>query len=170
MNNIVVRLFIRFVCYLLLQVLVLNNVNLTGLMSPYFYPLFILVLPLRIPQWVALLLAAAMGYFVGIFTGSAGLHMGALLILTMLRPMLINLFFSNISEDDNTELTIKKFGAFNFILYVFLLLFIHHFFFFIVQIWSFQLLGFVLLKIILSSLVSNSLILLSEYLFWNKKG
>jgi len=87
-----------------------------------------------------------------------------------LRPLLINLFFSNISEDDNTELTIKKFGAFNFILYVFLLLFIHHFFFFIVQIWSFQLLGFVLLKIVLSSLVSTSLILLSEYLFWNKKG
>ncbi len=170
MNNLIVRLVLRFIGYLLLQVLVLNNVELNGLMNPYFYPLFILVLPLRTPQWLTLCLAFAMGYLVGIFTGTAGLHAAALVFIAFIRPTIIAVLFPGVNDEDNSELNLGKFGPVNFIMYVLLMVFIHHFIFFSVQVWSFSLFFYTLLKILISSIISSLLILLAEYLFWNKKG
>lgn len=164
-----IKLFFRFCIILLFQVLVLNNVHLSGLLNPYFYPIFILSLPLMMPQWICLLLAFAMGFSVGVFTNSSGLHAMSLLIITALRPLAIVLIFPQIKKDDTDEINIYRAGPLNFILYLLILLYIHHFVYFIVEVWSFSLFYLTILKIFLSTLMSAVLILMSEYFFIKKK-
>ena len=170
MSNIYLRLFIRFVFYLLFQVLVLDNIELSGLMNPYFYPLFILLLPLNFPQWANLLLAFAMGYSVGSFSNNAGLHAFASVFIAFIRPFIISTIFPQNDTDDLEELSIDKTGVLNFILYAFVLIFIHHFIFFILEVWSFTKFYFTFIKIFFSAIISTLLIILSEYLFWRKRS
>ena len=168
MSNIYSRLILRFVGYLFFQVLVLNNIQLSGLMNPYYYPLFVLLLPLRMPQWVCLLLAFLMGYSVGIFSNSSGLHAFATVAMVFFRPFIISIIFPRTETDDVEELSIGQTGIFNFILYAFVLVLIHHFLFFTIEVWSFTKFYFTFIKIILSTMMSTLLILLGEYLFLRK--
>jgi rod shape-determining protein MreD len=150
------------------QVLVLNRIELSGLMNPYYYPLFVLLLPLNFPNSICLILAFAMGSSVGWFSNSMGLHSMALVIMAFVRPYIIQIIFPQASSDEMEDLSISRVGVFNFVLYTFVLLFIHHFVFFIAEVWSFSRFWLTLTKIILSTGLSTVLIILGEYLFWRK--
>ena len=64
---------IRFVVLVLIQVVVLNNVQLSGYINPFLYVLFIVLLPLEVPRWLSLLLAFVLGLAVDIFTDTVGM-------------------------------------------------------------------------------------------------
>ena len=168
MSNQYIRLIIRFIGCLLFQVLVLNNIQLTGLMNPYYYPLFVLLLPLQMPQWACLLLSFVMGYSVGIFSNSSGLHAFSTVAMAFARPFVITALFPKTETEDVEELSIGKTGLFNFILYAFVLVFIHHLVFFVAEVWSFTQFYLTSIKIVLSSLMSTLLIIVGEYLFLRK--
>ena len=51
MTVVFVRNIIRFVFLVLLQVLILNNIQFSGYINPYFYIYFILLLPFDTPRW-----------------------------------------------------------------------------------------------------------------------
>ena len=59
---------IRFALFVAAQVLVFNHINLGGFVNPYVYIIFVLMLPLDIPCWLALLSSFMMGLSVDIFT------------------------------------------------------------------------------------------------------
>ena len=73
MIRLVVRNIIRFLVLLLAQVLVFENVNLGGNVNPYFYVLFVLLMPFETPKWTVLLTAFALGFSVDIFTHTMGI-------------------------------------------------------------------------------------------------
>ena len=117
-----------------------------------------------------MLLAFAMGYSVGSFTNTAGLHAFASVFIAFIRPVVIRNIFPQSEISDAQELSINQTGVLNFILYAFVLIFIHHFIFFIVEVWSFTKFYFTVIKIIFSSVLSTFLIILGEYLFTRKKA
>ncbi|MEY4875872.1 MAG: hypothetical protein RL708_1021 [Bacteroidota bacterium] len=170
MNNIYFKLVFRFVFYLLFQVLVLNNIELNGLMNPYYYPLFILLLPISFPNWLALLFAFAMGIAVGSFSNSIGLHSFALVLMTFVRTYVIQIIFPQAKAEEMEEFSIGNIGAFTFTLYTFILIFIHHFVFFSAEVMSFSRFYLTISKIFLSAILSTLLIILGEYLFWRKES
>ena len=47
MLNEIIRLLLRFMVLALLQIIVLNNIQLSGFINPYLYLLFILMLPVK---------------------------------------------------------------------------------------------------------------------------
>ena len=49
----------RFVFLVALQVIVLNHIQWSGYVNPYIYILFILMLPVEIPNWLLLVLSFA---------------------------------------------------------------------------------------------------------------
>ena len=57
-----------FVFLVLLQVLVLNNIQLSGYINPYFYVLFILLLPFETANWLLLILAFALGISIDVLS------------------------------------------------------------------------------------------------------
>jgi rod shape-determining protein MreD len=59
---------------ILTQVLILNQLQVSGYLNPYFYVLFILLLPVSTPQYLVLLLAFLTGFTIDFFTDTPGLH------------------------------------------------------------------------------------------------
>ena len=96
MNNIWVNHIIRFLLYILLQVLVLKEINLVGTNHNYvfiiIYPVAILTLPIKIPQFFIILIAFAIGFIVDLFYMSPGVHAGACLWMVLCRPLVLRLF------------------------------------------------------------------------------
>ena len=77
MIRIYIRNILRFFTVILLQVLLLDNVQLGGYLSPYFYVIFIILLPFESPKWLLLCLAFLLGLSVDLFNGTPGMHAAA---------------------------------------------------------------------------------------------
>jgi rod shape-determining protein MreD len=56
----------------LFQVFILNNIQLSGFVNPYFYVLFILLLPFEIPGWLLLSLGFVLGLTIDVFSNTPG--------------------------------------------------------------------------------------------------
>ncbi len=164
MNGLVFRLSFRFIAVLLFQILVLNNIQLTGLMNPYFYPLFVILLPLEVPMWASLIIGFFTGLCVGSFTNAAGLHAFATVLIVALRPIVLSALLPKASLEGVDEPTIRNIGPATFITLTVILVFVHHFTFFILEVMSFTLFYFTIIKVLTSTIVSSVIIILSQYL------
>ena len=82
---------IRFVVLVLIQVLILNNLLLPGVFNPYIYPLFLLLLPIRMPIWLLLLVGFVAGLTIDLFSNTMGMHAAASVLLCFMRPQVLKL-------------------------------------------------------------------------------
>ena len=88
---IVVQNIISFILLVLVQVLALNNIQFLGYINPYIYILFILSLPVRLPQWITLLLGFVLGLTIDTFSNTMGTHAFATVLIAFLRNGIIKL-------------------------------------------------------------------------------
>ena len=84
---------IMFFVLVLVQVLILNNIQFSGLVNPYIYILFILLLPFTIPGYFLLGISFILGISIDIFGNTPGIHAGATVLLGFLRPGIAQLSF-----------------------------------------------------------------------------
>jgi len=158
-----------FVGLLLFQVLVLNQVELHGFISPYIYPLFILLLPFKTPKAVLLLLGFLMGLGVDMFTNTPGLHASATVLLAYLRPAIINLNIPPGGYEIIDKPHIGSMGSTWFLVYAGMAIFVHHAAYFFLEIYSLTYFFSTLLKVICSGLLSLLLMVIVEYLFYARR-
>jgi rod shape-determining protein MreD len=170
MVRLIVNNTFRFVFLILLQVLVLNNMQFSGLINPYLYILFILLLPFEIPGWVLLILGFITGLSVDVFTDTLGLHTSATVILTFLRPYILRIIAPRDGYDSGTSPTINIFGLSWFLRYSIFLIFVHHFVLFYLEVFGFHDFFQTLLRVILSSIFTILLVLLSQIFMYKKKS
>ena len=162
---------IRFVVLVLLQVLVVNHIRLGGYVHPYIYLIFIMLLPINIPNWQLLLFGFGLGLSVDLFTGTLGLHAGATTLMAFCRPRIIKLISGTLKFENIYEPNLNQLDGMWFFRYVFCMVFVHHFWLFLIESFSFRLIGQVLLRIVLSVPVSVFLIMMILYIFKSdKKG
>lgn len=102
MNNDAVKFLIRFIVILGLQVLLFNHLAFNGYITPFIYPLFILLLPFDIKGWSLLLWAFLLGISIDTFSNSLGMHASALVLIAFLRPWVINLISNRTDFDPGT--------------------------------------------------------------------
>lgn len=173
MNNIWVNHIIRFLLYILLQVLVLKEINLVGTNHNYvfiiIYPVAILTLPIRIPQFFIILIAFAIGFIVDLFYMSPGVHAGACLWMVLCRPLVLRLFEPKNGYQTDISPTISNLGILWFSKYASVLLFVFFLSYFILEIFTFVYAEEIFLKTILSFLVSSIIIFLVQ-LFYSFKS
>ncbi len=158
---------IRFLLYVLIQVLVLNNIKFLGFINPYVYVVFILTLPMQTPRILLLFIAFLLGLSIDIFSNTLGVHAFATVFLAFIKQPLSNLF----APRDNYESVVpsmKAFGANSFVKYAVLMVLIHHFVLFSIEAFSFQHVGLLLFKILLNTL-ATLVIILSMERFKSKK-
>ena len=115
-----------------MQVLVFNEVNIGGYINPYIYPLIILLIPFDIVGWLLLIVAFALGLSIDLFTGTIGMHALAAVIMAASKPSLVKLLSLSKFEHGNF-LSIKTHGFVTVLLFVGVLIFIHHLFYFTAQ-------------------------------------
>ncbi|GAA4307519.1 rod shape-determining protein MreD [Pontixanthobacter gangjinensis] len=156
----------RFIVLVFLQVLILNNVNLAGYINPHLYVLFILLYPFAGNQSLFLFLSFLLGLSVDIFEDSGGINAAACLVAAFVRPNLLRFSFGISYDHQNIRLAATPFGA--KLSYVFLMVLIHHFVLFSLEMFSLNHILLILKKTLFSSLFTVVLTLLSLSLFSKK--
>lgn len=159
MINLLPRYILSFLILVLLQVLILNNIQLSGYINPYIYILFILTLPFNTPKWALLVLGFLLGLSIDLFTHTVGMHASATVFLAFLRPGLLNSMEPRGGYEPDSNPSIQDFGLGWFFKYAALSVLAHHLFLFYIEV--FKLEGFfqTLSRALLSGLFSLVLIL-----------
>lgn len=165
---IIVRNIVRFLVVILFQVLVMDNVMINGYMIPYVYLLFILLMPFETPRWTQLVLGFLLGMGIDLFLNTPGMHTAATVLVAFIRPYLLNLLAPRDGYDTDSFPRIHYYGFLWFLKYTLIIVVIHHFLLFYLEV--FQLKDFLstLLRVILSSILSTSTIILSQYFVFRK--
>ena len=158
---------VMFVVLVLLQVLVFNQVQLTGFLNPYIYVLFILLLPVSMPQYQVLLFSFMIGISVDWFSNTLGLHAASSVLMGFMRLPVMNLVSQRESDQVNYP-GLHQTGWRWFLLYASILVIIHHFFLFFTEVFSFA--GFfrTLLRSVASSAFTIGILVISQFLVFRE--
>lgn len=160
----------RFFIVLILQLLVFNNIQLSGYINPFFYVLFILLLPFETPKWLMFVSAFILGLTVDIFGHSYGMHASASVFIAYLRPYVVRFIHSKREFDTGILPTIGHLGFTWFLSYASILIFIHHFVYFFLEAFRFSDFFSTFYRVIISSIATIIVIIAEQFLFFKQKN
>jgi len=162
------RNIIRFIVLVLLQILLVNNIQISGYIVPNFYVLFILLMPFETPRWLLLPIAFALGISVDLFTQTPGMHAAATVFMAYLRPWVLEMSAPRDGYEPGSFPRLYYYGFLWFLRYTVILVLSHHFILFYIEVFRFSEFFSTLLRVLLSSLFSVILIMLSQYFIYRK--
>ena len=154
----------RFVFLILFQVLILNNIQFSGYINPYFYIYFILLLPFETPRWLLLLSAFLLGISLDAFTNTFGLNASACVLMAFVRPFVISAISTGTEFMVGHSPSLKNQGLKWFAYYSIILVMVHHFALFYLEIFRFTEFFQTLLRVLLSSVFTLLIVFIAEYL------
>lgn len=161
---------LKFIGIILLQILVVDNIELSAYVNPYIYVSFILLLPVTLKPWLSLALGFLCGAAIDTFTSTPGLHIAATVLLAYVRIHYLRFATTKEDIEGRVRPTMSKKGVVWFIFYCFTLTLVHHTFLFFLEIYGFQEFFSTMLRIILSTLVTVLMIVVGQLLFYNTKS
>lgn len=162
------RIVLRFIGLMLLQVLVLNNMGISGYLNPFLYVLFIISLPFRINGWLLLILSFLTGFVVDVFSHTGGIHAAASVFMGYIRPGLVRLYFPKEDFAPEKYPNLETMGFRFYFGFAGILTVSHHILLFVLETFSFLTLGSTLIRALISSVVTLVLIFIYQYLFHSK--
>ncbi|HEY2583438.1 MAG TPA: rod shape-determining protein MreD [Mucilaginibacter sp.] len=160
---------LRFFLVIFIQIFLLKNVTLYNLSTPYFYIIFILLLPFETPNLVLFGSSFLLGLTIDAFYDTPGLHAAACVVLAIVRVLFISITVQKEGFDNEPEPTLSIMGFRWFFTYTIILTFIHHFFLFSLEAFSFSELKYTIGRLIFSSMFTVFLIIISSLLFFRRK-
>ena len=92
---------------IVLQLLVLSQIEVSGYLSPYLYPLVIVLAPANFNRYGLLIIGALLGIAMDFHEGSGGLHLMATSLLAYMRPWMLNAVIPRAAEE---QLRPPRFG------------------------------------------------------------
>jgi rod shape-determining protein MreD len=155
-----------FAALILFQTLLLNRINLFGIVTPVMYVYFLLKLSIGRNRYYVITSAFAMGMILDIFLNTPGMNAAAITIVAAFRKSISRLFFERVDYDDfvpgvNTATgPFVRFTVFMVILHLTLLFFIESFTLFNLK--------NTLLRIVTSSAVTIPLIIALDSLMFRR--
>ena len=152
----------RFIILLSLQVIVFNNINLFGFISPFPYILFIILYPVNGNKSGLLVASFLLGIILDMFSNSGGIHTTASLLLAYFRPSIFKFAFGVSYEYQtiklNDTLTPERFS------FLLVAVVLHHLVLFIFEAFQFSLLWDILIRTLVSSIVTLIICIIIIYL------
>jgi len=168
MIRIYVRNIVRFIVLIFVQIVIFDNIQLGGDISPYIYVLFIILMPFEVTGWGLLIIAFFLGLSVDIFLMSPGFHTAATVLMAFLRPSVLQSFAPRDGYDSGSFPRVYYYGLGWFAKYSIILIFFHHLFLFSLEIFRFSDFFLILWKTVLNTLISGFIIILSQYFVFRK--
>lgn len=162
MNSALIANIFRFILLLAVQIIIFNNMNFLGYISPYPYLIFIILYPVNGNKSGLLAASFLLGLFMDLFSNSGGFHSAACLILAYYRPYIFKFAFGLSYEYQtikmNDVLTPERFS------FLLLSVFIHHLTLFTLEAFKFNLILEIVLRTILSSVFTLIISIIIIYL------
>ena len=159
------RIFTRiawFIGLVLVQALLLNNICLFGLATPFVYVYMLLAIDRETNRNALMVIAFLLGLAVDIFSNTPGVNAGASVMVAFMRPGLLRLF-SPRDVYENFEPGIYTLGFGPFARYAFVTLLLHHAALFFLEAFSLVSIGYLLSRILCSTLLSLVFVLAIEF-------
>lgn len=167
--NVLVKILARFLILILLQIFLFNNIKVTELgITPYFYIIFILLLPFEIPGWLLLVFGFVTGIVVDMFTDTHGIHAGATVLAAFIRPSLLKIISVREGYSPETSPVVMHYGFTWFLKYASVMIACHHFIFFLLLQFSFKGFFHMFPQYLLTTLFTLILIIISQFLIFRK--
>lgn len=152
----------RFILFLVLQLLLFNNIDLLGYLNPYPYVLFIILFPVNGNKTALLISSFFLGLLLDIFMNSGGVHATASLFLAYIRPSLFKFSFGLSYEYQTVKIADRITPE--RISFLVLAIFIHHFVMFLLEFFRFSLYASVIGRTFLTTIFSFFICILIIYL------
>lgn len=150
-----------FVGLVLLQVLILNNIHILGIVTPFLYIYFLIKLPSSISRNMLLVLGFVLGLIIDIFSNTPGMNAAACVALAVVRPFFLRLFTPR-DLFDSIVPSFKTMGIASFIKYTVVCVLFFLTILLTVEFFSFTTLGMLLLRIVSCSFITVVCILAIE--------
>jgi len=159
----------RWIVLLFVQIFLLRNIGFYNLSTTFIYILFILILPFNLPNLALYLFAFITGLTVDAFYDTLGVHTSACVALAFVRILFISVSL-NREAIDEPEPSLGNMGFPWFVLYASLSILIHHLIVFFLEAFKLSEFGYTLGRALLSAVASLFIILLTEFIFHNRKS
>jgi rod shape-determining protein MreD len=163
MINSIIRYTIIFIILILFQVLLFNNIQFSGYINPFIYVMIIILLPVEISPWLLLTISFFTGLTIDFFSGTPGMHASATVLSGFIRPYILRLISPRDGYEPGASPSMVIYGFRWFLFYTIIIIFIHHFALFFLEVFRFADFYRTLLRVLLSSFFSVAFILLAEY-------
>ena len=167
--NVVYKHTIRFVIFAFLQAMVFNQLNIGFGIHLMIQPLYIMLLPFELTVIPMMGIAFLMGLVIDIISNTYGLNTSSLVLMAYLRPIVFKFYGPREGYDPLKEPTSQDMGNSWFTVVYGILLGLHSFWFFLLEIFELGRIGFILQKTIFSGLLSFLLALLIQSFILNSK-
>lgn len=163
MNSTILLNIARFILLLTAQVVLFNNMNFLGFISPFPYILFIILYPVDGNRSGLLASAFALGLIMDMFCNSGGVHAASCLVLAWFRPSIFKFSFGLSYEYQtiriNDVLTPERFS------FILISVVIHHFVLFLLEVFRLSNIWDILLRTISSTVFTIILSITLIYIF-----
>lgn len=169
MLNEIFRNILRFILLVAVQVLIIKNIELGRFINPFIYVLFIVVLPFETPKWLILVAGFVTGITIDMFYDTAGMHAAACVLMAYVRPGVLKLFSPRDGYEFGTQPTVQYLGVPWFLSYSGILIFLHHFALFYLEIFRFSEFFSTFLRVLISTIFTVLIVVITQYLFNRKK-
>ncbi len=167
MNSLNLNSIFRFIVLILAQAIVFNHVNFMGSVNPYPYVLFILLYPVKNDRTLFVFLSFMLGLMVDLFSDSGGVNAAASVAMAFIRPPLLKFSFGTVYEYQNIKFSNTDLS--NRLVYFSVLIIVHHFLMFFLEIFNVSDIILILQKTLFSSIFTIILCVLISILFSSKQ-
>lgn len=148
--------------FVLIQVLILNNIQFVSFINPFVYLVLIITLPQDTERWFLLIFSFFIGILLDLFEGNIGLNSSSLVFVSFLTPYLQRVIIPKNSIDEKDILSLQILGFKTFSVYALSIILIHHSYVFLLDHFSSNGILFLIFKILLSSIITYLIILIFQ--------
>ena len=159
----------RFILLILVQVLIIQNINLSSYIILLPYILVIILLPFELSRLSVLFISFFLGITIDYFFDSSGLHAAACTLMGFSRNYVLKFISPRDGYDGGVQPTVTDMGLAWFLSYAGVLVIIHHFFFFYLEVFRFSEFFRTFSRAVLSSIGTFVLIYLLQFLFFTTR-
>lgn len=152
----------RFILLIVAQILVFNNIALSGYVNPFVYVLFTMSLPREMHQSLVLILSFFMGICLDIFMVTPGLNTAALTFVAYIRPFIFRVLSPRDGYEFGMNPTVSDMGWGWYLLYATAMVLSLHLILFSLENFSFSGIGQVIVKSLLSTVLTVLIIVVFQ--------
>lgn len=151
-----------------MQVLIIQNINLTSYIILLPYVLVVIMLPFETNKMLVLFSSFFLGVCIDYFYDSSGLHAFACTLMGFSRFYVLKYVAPRDGYDAGVKPTVEDMGLAWFVSYAGTLILVHHLFLFYLEVFRFSEFFSTLFRVILSSIGTFGLIYLIQFLFFSR--
>lgn len=168
MNSLNLKILVRFLALILLQVLVLNHINLFGYLNPMVYVVWVVLFPVRKNKSLFLILSFLLGLSIDFFSDSGGINAAATLFIAFIRLPILKIVLKK-TDFDYLLFNLRAISFSKAFLFISILTVIHHFIVFSLEYFSLNSFTTIISNTILTSVFTIIISILGIILFTKKR-